>query len=171
MKQTIRLSVNDELYELEIEPHHTLLEILRREVGLTGPRQTCGIGICGACTVLIEDQPISACLVLAPMAHGQKIQTVEGLSRNGDLDPVQEAFIEEMGFQCSYCTPGMILTTRALLAENPQPSPAEIKAYLAGNLCRCGSYLKLLAAVQSAAKKLANGTQEQGGHPYARPVT
>lgn len=155
MKRTIRLYVNEELHELEVEPHHTLLEVLRREIGLTGPRETCGIGICGACTVLIEGRPMSACLVLAPLAHDQKIQTVEGLSRNGRLDPVQEAFVEEMGFQCSYCTPGMILATHALLAENPNPSPAEIREYLAGNLCRCGSYLKILLAVQAAARKLA----------------
>jgi aerobic-type carbon monoxide dehydrogenase small subunit (CoxS/CutS family) len=104
---------------------------------------------------LVEGQPISACLVLAPLAHERPIQTVEGLSCAGRLDPVQEAFIEEMGFQCSYCTPGMILSTQALLAENPNPSMEEIKAYLAGNLCRCGSYVKILAAVQSAASKLA----------------
>ncbi len=156
MKQTIRLKINDELYELEVEPHRTLLEILREDMGLTGPRETCGIGICGACTVLIDGQPLSACLMLGPMVQDKQIQTVEGLSRDGELDPVQEAFVEEMGFQCSYCTPGMILSTQALLMENPTPTSAEAREYLAGNLCRCGSYINILKAVHLASKKLAD---------------
>ncbi|RME48811.1 MAG: (2Fe-2S)-binding protein [Chloroflexi bacterium] len=154
MKHPIRLKVNGNWHELHVEPHETLLEVLRRDLGVAGAREACGIGICGACTVLVEDQPISACLLPAPLADGQAILTVEGLSQNGELDPVQEAFIEEMGFQCGYCTPGMILTARALLAEDPTPGPDRIREYLAGNLCRCGSYVKILAAVQSASRKL-----------------
>ncbi len=155
MKQHIHLNVNGNRYELEIEPHETLLEVLRRELGLTGAREACGIGICGTCTVLMEGRPVSACLLLAPLADGKPILTVEGLSQGGKLDPIQTAFIEEAGFQCGYCTPGMILTTHALLKEKPNPSMEEIREYLAGNLCRCGSYVKILAAVEAAARKLA----------------
>lgn len=155
MKQQIQLQVNGDTYELAVEPTETLLETLRRELGLRGARETCGLGLCGACTVLLDDKPISACLTLTVLAHRRDILTVEGLARGGQLDPIQEAFIAEMGFQCSYCTPGLILTTCALLAENPNPTQAEIQEYLAGNLCRCGSYLKILNAVALAAKTMA----------------
>lgn len=155
MKQQIQLRVNGETLDLTVEPTETLLEVLRGEMGLHGVRETCGLGLCGTCTVLIDDRPISACLTLAVLAQRQEILTIEGLARDGQLDPIQEAFIAEMSFQCSYCTPGFILTTRALLAENPNPTQNEMREYLAGNLCRCGSYLKILAAVELATKMMA----------------
>jgi len=155
VKQQIQLRVNGETLDLTVEPTETLLEVLRGEMGLHGVRETCGLGLCGTCTVLIDDRPISACLTLAVLAQRQEILTIEGLARDGQLDPIQEAFIAEMSFQCSYCTPGFILTTRALLAENPNPTQSEMREYLAGNLCRCGSYLKILAAVELATKMMA----------------
>lgn len=154
MKHTVMLNINGEAVELTVEPHQTLLEVMRETLGLYGVRQTCGIGICGACTVLVDGEAMSACLLLCPMVEGAEVETVEGLVVENQLDPIQEAFIEEMGMQCSYCTPGMILTTKALLAENASPTIAEIKEYMAGNLCRCGSYLNIIRAVQSAATKL-----------------
>ncbi|MFQ5610498.1 MAG: (2Fe-2S)-binding protein [Anaerolineae bacterium] len=154
MKRTITLHVNGEAHRLDVEPHETLLEILRRELGLRGARQTCGLGLCGACTVLLDGRPLSACLLLAPLAAGRRITTVEGLASEAGLHPIQAAFVEKMGFQCSYCTPGMLLTAQALLAENPNPTPEEICEYLAGNLCRCGSYVKIVQAVQLAAEKI-----------------
>ncbi|HLY66376.1 MAG TPA: (2Fe-2S)-binding protein, partial [Chloroflexota bacterium] len=116
-------------------------------------REGCGIGMCGACTVLIDGKPVSSCLLLAPLAAGKEIITVEALGQE-KLHPIQQAFVDHTAFQCSYCTPGFILTTKALLEENPDPSPDEIKDYLAGNLCRCGSYVKILEAVLDAAQRL-----------------
>ncbi len=116
-------------------------------------REGCGIGMCGACTVLIDGKPLSSCLILAPLAAGKDITTVEALGQD-KLHPIQQAFVDNTAFQCSYCTPGFILTTKAFLEENPSPTPEEVKEYLAGNLCRCGSYLKILDAVLDAAKRL-----------------
>jgi aerobic-type carbon monoxide dehydrogenase small subunit (CoxS/CutS family) len=146
--------VNGETRDLEVEVQDTLLEVLRSEFKLTGPREGCGIGMCGACTVLVDEKPISACLALAALAGDKDILTVEGLADGDRLHPIQEAFIEQMGFQCSYCTPGFILATKALLAEQPSPTPDEVRDYLAGNLCRCGSYVKILDAVLDAAGRL-----------------
>ena len=130
----------------------SLLDLLRLECGLGGARESCGLGVCGACTVLVDGQPVSSCLMPAAMARGAEVTTIEGIAGpDGRLDPVQEAFAAERGFQCGYCTPGMILMTRALLAENPDPSEGEIREYLAGNLCRCGSYETILRAVRRAA--------------------
>lgn len=127
----------------------TLLAVLRDDLGLVGPKEGCGIGMCGACTVLVDDQPISGCLMLAAQAAGQEIVTIEGLAHDGQLHPVQQAFIEHGAFQCAYCTPGFVLSTVALLSENPTPSDEEVREYLAGNLCRCGSYQNILHAVRS----------------------
>lgn len=150
-KLNLRLRVNGRQVRVKARPQHTLLDVLRNELRLMGVREGCGIGMCGSCTVLIDGKAISSCLVLAPMAEGKEVVTIEGLeSAAGDLDPIQEAYIEHTGFQCSYCTPGFILTTKALLDENPDPSLEEAKAYLAGNLCRCGSYLKILDSVMDA---------------------
>lgn len=154
MSQRVRLRVNGETRDLEVEVQDTLLEVLRSEFKLTGPREGCGIGMCGACTVLVDEKPISACLALAALAGDKDILTVEGLADGDRLHPIQEAFIEQMGFQCSYCTPGFILATKALLAEQPSPTPDEVRDYLAGNLCRCGSYVKILDAVLDAAGRL-----------------
>lgn len=146
MKVAVR--VNAQPVELEARADETLLVAIRR-AGLRSVRETCGIGVCGACTVLIDGMPMSSCLVLTPAAAGREITTAEGLAEN---DPVASAFHEANAFQCGYCTPGFVLTARALLAEIPNPSDEQIRHALAGNLCRCGSYLKILQAVRLAAR-------------------
>jgi len=146
--------VNGQTRDLEVEVHDTLLEVLRSEFKLTGPREGCGIGMCGACTVLVDEKPISSCLALAALAQGKEILTVEGLATGHELHPIQQAYVDHNAFQCSYCTPGFILSTTALLAENPDPTADEVREYLAGNLCRCGSYVKILDAVLDAARAL-----------------
>jgi carbon-monoxide dehydrogenase small subunit/isoquinoline 1-oxidoreductase alpha subunit/xanthine dehydrogenase YagT iron-sulfur-binding subunit len=158
-KRVIHLRVNGFEQEVMAEPHHTLLDVLRRDLDLFSVREGCGIGMCGACTVLADGKPLSSCLILAPLAEGRDLVTVEGLARGADLHPVQEAFIEHTAFQCSFCTPGFILSTVALLAENPDPTAEEVRTYLSGHLCRCGSYVKILDAVLDAAQRLrsANG--------------
>ncbi|MCX2727977.1 (2Fe-2S)-binding protein [Thermomicrobium sp. 4228-Ro] len=155
MQQTVRLRVNNQDHEFAVPCDETLLETLRERLGLTSVRETCGIGICGACTVLIEGRPISSCLALTVLADGAYVTTLEGIAGpDGSLHPVQEAFVEHQAFQCSYCTPAMILSTIALLRERPNPTRQEIAQYLAGNLCRCGSYLRILAAVEAAAARM-----------------
>ena len=152
----LEFTLNREAVTLEDVPTTTtLLEVLRERLKLTGTRLTCGIGICGACTVLVEGEALSGCLLLAPMVAGKQITTIEGLeTEDSNLDPVQQAFVDCMGLQCSYCTPGFILATRALLKETPQPTETQIKEYLAGNLCRCGSYYKILDAVKVASERM-----------------
>ena len=154
MERTIAVRLNGAPRELTAAADATLLEVLRDGCGLRSVRETCGIGICGACTVLLDGEPISSCLLLAPLADGRTIETVEGLEAGGELDPIQQAFVERMGLQCSYCTPGMILSAKALLAEIPNPTADEIAHYLAGNLCRCGSYPRIVEAVLLAAERL-----------------
>jgi len=144
----VRFKVNGEGVEVEARPDEMLLDVLRREFDLTSVRQTCGIGVCGACTALVEGEPISTCILLAPLVEGKEITTVEGLGGN---HPVQEAFVEAEAFQCGYCTPGMILTTKRLLEEDPKPTDEKIRAYMGGNLCRCGCYAKIEDAVNLAA--------------------
>ena len=151
MKVSVRL--NDQPVELECEPDEMLLEVLRRE-GFGSVRATCGIGVCGACTVLVDGEPLSGCLTLAPQVDGREVTTVEGLA---GADPVQRAFVEAHAYQCGWCTPGFVLTAKALLADNPSPSEAEIAEALGGNLCRCGSYVKIVDAVKHAAAELAEG--------------
>jgi aerobic-type carbon monoxide dehydrogenase small subunit (CoxS/CutS family) len=146
----IAVRVNEHPVELESRSDETLLTALRR-AGFRSVRLTCGIGVCGACTVLIHGEPISSCLVLAPAASGAEITTIEGLLTD---DPVASAFQELSAFQCGYCTPGFVLTARALLSENPNPSDDEIRHALAGNLCRCGSYVKIAQAVRLAAESM-----------------
>ena len=145
----IVLTVNGEAVALEARPDEMLLDLLRREVGLRSVRATCGIGVCGTCTALVDGRPVSTCLLLAPLAEGREVTTVEAL---GGADPVQRAFVEAHGFQCGYCTPGMILTAKSLLVDNPRPSDEEIRLALAGNLCRCGCYVKIADAVRIAAE-------------------
>jgi aerobic-type carbon monoxide dehydrogenase small subunit (CoxS/CutS family) len=154
MKQIVKLRVNGVEEEKAVHTHHTLLEVLRSEFKLFGAREGCGIGMCGACTVLLDGQPISSCLLLAPLAEGKEIVTIEGLNEGGGLHPIQQAFIDHNAFQCSYCTPGFILSTKSLLAENPAPSAEQVRNYLAGNLCRCGSYFKIQEAVLDAAARM-----------------
>ncbi len=148
----IAFRVNGEDVEVEARPDEMLVDVLRREVRLTSVRQTCGVGVCGACTALVDGEPISTCILLAPLAEGTEVTTVEGL---GGAHPVQEAFVEAEAFQCGYCTPGMILTVKRLLEEDPAPSDEKTRAYLGGNLCRCGCYAKISDAVDiaSAASK------------------
>ncbi len=157
MKREITLHINGTEYPVTVRTHHTLLQLLRDRFHLYSVREGCGVGMCGACTVLLDGKPVSACLSLAVMAEGKQIVTTEGLSRDGKLDPVQEAYIEGHGFQCSYCTPGFILATKALLESRPQASDEEIRDYLAGNLCRCGSYVKILESVKLAQARLQAG--------------
>jgi aerobic-type carbon monoxide dehydrogenase small subunit (CoxS/CutS family) len=144
----LQLLVNGEEHEVEARPDEMLLEVLRRELGLLSVRETCAIGVCGACTVLVDGEPVSGCLLLAPLVEGHEVTTAEGL---GGDHPVQRAFSEAHAFQCGYCTPGMVLTTVALLEERPRPTGAEITEALAGNLCRCGCYVKIAEAVERAA--------------------
>jgi carbon-monoxide dehydrogenase small subunit/isoquinoline 1-oxidoreductase alpha subunit/xanthine dehydrogenase YagT iron-sulfur-binding subunit len=153
LKKLVRLKVNGWEQDVAVATHHTLLDVLRREFKLFSVREGCGIGMCGACTVLIDGKPISTCLTLAALAADKEIITVESLGQQ-ELHPIQQAFVDNTAFQCSYCTPGFILTTKAFLEENPSPSPDEVKEYLAGNLCRCGSYVKILDAVLDAAERM-----------------
>ena len=140
--------VNGEAVKVDARPDEMLLDVLRREFDLTSVRQTCGVGVCGACTALVNGEPISACIMLAPLAQGTEVTTVEGLGGN---HPVQEAFVEAEAFQCGYCTPGMILTAKRLLEEDADPTEEKIKNYMGGNLCRCGCYAKIADAVNLAA--------------------
>lgn len=159
--QLVRFNVNGWEEEVPVRTHHTLLEVLRSQFKLFSVREGCGIGMCGACTVLLDGQPVSSCLLLAPLAAGKAITTVEALARE-QLHPIQQAFVDHTAFQCSYCTPGFILTAKALLEERPDPTPEEVIDYLAGNLCRCGSYLKILDAVLDAARRLRSERGEAG---------
>ncbi len=152
MKHHIKTKINGVPYELEVEPHWTLLQLLRSVIGLTGAKEGCGMGECGSCTVLINGRPIYGCLTLAVRAAGKEILTIEGLSDGEELDPVQKAFIEQGAFQCGDCTPGMILSGRALLDENPDPNEEEIRRGISGNLCRCTGYNMIVEAIRSASK-------------------
>jgi carbon-monoxide dehydrogenase small subunit/isoquinoline 1-oxidoreductase alpha subunit/xanthine dehydrogenase YagT iron-sulfur-binding subunit len=163
MREIVKLKVNGLEKEVAVGTHQTLLEVIRQEFKLFGAREGCGIGMCGACTVLADGKPVSSCLMLAPLAEGKELVTIEGLADGGTLHPIQQAFVDENAFQCSYCTPGFILTTKTLLEENPAPSAEEVRAYLAGNLCRCGSYVKIQQAVLNAAARLgAKGAAAEG---------
>lgn len=154
MRQQIQLHVNGVTEEVFIEPWWTLARVLREELGLTGTKISCEMGDCGACTVLIDGKAVRSCLFLAMKARGKQIVTIEGLmGRHGVLDPLQESFIENFAVQCGYCTPGMIMTAKALLTENPNPTEEEVKEALQGNLCRCTGYTKIIEAVLAAAHK------------------
>jgi len=150
----INLKINGEDYKLNVKPNTLLLDLIRDEIGLTGTKRGCDTGECGACTVLIDGIAVNSCLVLAVEVGGKKITTIEGLSNNGKLHPIQETFIEEGAVQCGFCTPGMILSAKALLDKNPTPTEEEIKVAIAGNLCRCTGYKKIIKAISSAAEKM-----------------
>ncbi len=152
MKRVITLKVNGLEREIAIEPRRTLAQVLREDLDLTGTKIGCSIGDCGACTVLIDGVPSFSCLVLAMEAEGREILTIEGLSEDGKLHPLQQAFIDVGAIQCGYCTSGMILSSLALLRRNPNPTAAEIRRELSGNLCRCTGYQKIVEAVQTAAR-------------------
>ena len=152
--QTIPLSftLNGRLQELEVEPHELLLDMVRDRFGLTGGKLSCDVQVCGACTLLVDGRPVSACTTLAFEVRGRSVLTIEGLAENGKLHPLQEAFIAHGGFQCGYCTPGMILAAKALLDENPNPSEEELKHFMHGNICRCTGYKKIIESIMAAAK-------------------
>ena len=157
MKQRLTLKVNGRTEELLIEPHKTLLQVLREDLGLTGAKHGCGVGDCGSCTVLLDGEPVNSCLVLALQVDGREVTTIEGLAQDGKLHPVQDAFIDHGAIQCGFCSPGMILTSKALLDANPHPDHKEIRKAISGNLCRCTGYQKIVEAVEDAAKRLAGG--------------
>ena len=157
MKRTIGVTVNGRLYEEDVEPRLLLSHFLRENIGLTGTHVGCVIGECGACSVLLDGKVIKSCLHFAVQADGREVTTIEGLAKNGELNPVQEAFVKNYAFQCGYCTPGMVMTSYALLQSNPNPSEAEIRKALAGNLCMCTGYVQIVDAVMEAAKGIKNG--------------
>jgi carbon-monoxide dehydrogenase small subunit len=159
VKKEITLHVNGEEYEVSIEPKKTLLEVLREDLGLTGTKEVCALGSCGACTVLIDRRPVLSCLVLAVACKGKEIMTIEGLKQGEKLDPLQSAFIQKGAIQCGMCTPGMIMTAKALLRENPHPTQAEVKRAISGNLCRCTGYVKIVDAVLEASREGASGIE------------
>lgn len=162
-KTPITLIVNGEAHEVLVEPRRSLLDALRKDLGLTGAKKACDEGTCGACTVLLDDKPIYACMALAIECDGKSIETIEGLARNGQLHPIQQAFIEEDALQCGFCTPGQIISVKALLDENPKPTLEDVKRALSGNLCRCGAYPKILKAAMRAAE-LLESRKAQNSH-------
>jgi carbon-monoxide dehydrogenase small subunit len=151
--RTISTTVNGSPQDLAVRPNQTLLECLRDDLSLKGSVEGCGVGVCGSCTVLVDGRPVSSCLMLATNVEGKTVTTIEGLSQSGELDPVQKAFLKHQAFQCGYCTPGMIMAVKGLLANHPHPTEAQTRDYLSGNLCRCGTYAEVLAAVKELAEE------------------
>ena len=151
--RTINFTLNGRPVTADVKPHYNLVELLQTQFALTGARETCGQGLCGCCTVIVDGRAVSGCLFLASFVDGADVLTIEGLDAPNKLSPVQEAFIEASAFQCGYCTPGFIMMTTQLLDENPDPTDAQIKHYLTGNLCRCAAYPQVLEAVKLAARK------------------
>ena len=154
MKQDITLKINGESYEVRVKPSETLLEVLRDKLGLTGTKEGCDTGKCGACTVLIEGKAVRSCLTLAIAARDKEITTIEGLAHGKELHPIQQAFVEHGALQCGFCTPGMIMISKAFLEENPDPTEQEIREALIGNICRCTGYVKIVEAIQASAKEM-----------------
>jgi len=150
----ISLTVNQHNYQLTVPPWRTLLEIIREDLGLTGTKEGCSLGECGACTLLMDGKAVNSCLVLATEADGKEITTVEGLAKGNKLHPLQQAFIDHGGLQCGFCTPGMILAAKALLDSNPTPTEGEIKQAISGNLCRCTGYAKIIESIKAAAENM-----------------
>jgi aerobic-type carbon monoxide dehydrogenase small subunit (CoxS/CutS family) len=168
----ITLRVNGQERSMEVRNDETLLKTLRRELGLTSVRSTCGIGICGTCTVLIDGRAVSSCLMLSVMADGRTITTSEGLlTDDGELDPVQSAFVRHGAYQCSFCIPAMTLTVRAYLDEAPTPTAADLREYLAGNLCRCGSYPQILEAAMEVAGIESDRDERETSHSRSAATT
>ncbi len=151
MKVTVRLKVNGDDYEVFVSPHKTLLDVLRDDLEMTGAKKGCGSGECGACTVLLEGRSVNSCLLLAVQAQGSEVTTIEGLAKDNQLDPIQEAFVQRGAIQCGYCSPGVILTAKSLLETNPHPTEGEIRRAISGNLCRCTGYQKIVEAILAAA--------------------
>jgi carbon-monoxide dehydrogenase small subunit len=157
MKQDMVLKVNGVNYNVCVEIQRTLVEVLRDAIGLTGTKKSCNEGECGACTVLMDGKPVASCLVLAVAAQGTEITTIEGLAEGQKLDPVQEAFVKQTAIQCGFCTPGMVMAAKALLDENPEPTSADVRRSLSGNLCRCTGYQQIVDAVMAAAAAMRAG--------------
>ncbi|MBI5446112.1 MAG: (2Fe-2S)-binding protein [Deltaproteobacteria bacterium] len=149
MKQEIEISVNGSRVRLAVEPGRTLLQVLREDLELTGTKEGCGTGECGACTVLLDNEPVRSCLLLAVDANGRQVTTIEGVSRDGQPHRIQQAFVDVGAVQCGFCTPGMVLVAKALLDAKPQPTEAEIREAISGNLCRCTGYAKIVKAIQA----------------------
>jgi aerobic carbon-monoxide dehydrogenase small subunit len=152
----VSFKLNGRLQEIEVEPHDLLLDVVRDKLGLTGAKRSCDVQVCGACTVLVDGRPVSACTTLAFEVRGRSVLTIEGLAESGKLHPLQEAFIEHGGFQCGFCTPGMILAAKSLLDEIPNPTIEELKHFMHGNLCRCTGYKKIIESIMAAAKKMSS---------------
>jgi carbon-monoxide dehydrogenase small subunit len=161
MKQVIELIINGELSEVIVRPNELLVDVIRDKIGLTGTKKGCGAGDCGACTVLIEGKPILSCLTLAISCQGKHIETIEGLAKDGILHPLQLTFVEKGAIQCGYCTPGMILSAKALLGKTPNPNPEDIRHEMAGNLCRCTGYKKIMEAIIEAGQGAHEGGPER----------
>jgi carbon-monoxide dehydrogenase small subunit len=156
----ITFTLNDETLTMDVKEDIRLLDFLRDELGLTGTKEGCGEGECGACTVIIDGKAVNSCLVLLPEIDGSEITTIEGLSKNGELDPIQKAFIDEGAVQCGFCTPGMIMSTKGLLDRKVNPSDEEIMEAIEGNLCRCTGYYKILQAIRTAAENLRKANEQ-----------
>lgn len=154
-KMDLELEVNGKVYALSVEPWKTLLEVLRDELGLTGTKKGCGDGNCGSCTVLMDGKAVNSCLLLVPQVRGKKILTIEGLGDEENLHPLQQAFIDHFAIQCGFCTPGMIMTAKAILDEKPNATEEEIREGIHGNICRCTGYLKIVEAIEAARDELA----------------
>lgn len=153
MKRLIKLKVNGELYEVAIHQHRTLAEVLREELDLIGTKEACNQGDCGSCTVIMDGKTVSSCLTLAVEAEGREIRTVEGIADGEELSPIQQAFIDHGAIQCGFCTPGMVMSATALLEENPNPTEDEVRMGIAGNICRCTGYTKIVEAVLATAQE------------------
>jgi carbon-monoxide dehydrogenase small subunit len=157
MKHTIRVTINGRLYEEDVEPRQLLAHFIRENIGLTGTHVGCVVGECGACSILLDGQVVKSCLHLAVQADGREVTTIEGLAKDGELTAIQDAFVKNYALQCGYCTPGMVMTSYALLKTNPNPSEEQIRKALAGNLCMCTGYVQIVDAVKEAARGPKNG--------------
>ena len=153
-KITLNMTVNGKAVSVKIQPYARLLDVLREELLLTGTKEGCGVGECGACTVLVDGESVNSCLVLAASAEGKSILTIEGVAENDELHPIQQAFLDHHALQCGFCTPGLVMSTKALLDHNPNPSREEIKVAISGNICRCTGYQQVIEAVEDVAKRL-----------------
>ena len=158
-ERMIATSVNGRTVRRAVAPHRSLAEFLREDLGLTGTKTSCDLQVCGACTVLVDDHPVSGCTYLAVDADGRTVRTIEGLETNAELHPLQQAFVDRFAFQCGFCTPGFLMMAVALLEENPEPTEAEVIDYLSGNLCRCTGYRPIVDAVLDAARRLKEPAQ------------
>lgn len=164
MKREMVLNVNGEEHDLEIEPNRLLLEVLREDAGLTGTKEGCSIGVCGACSVIVDGRLVSSCLTLAVTCEGKRIETIEGLARDGELHPLQRSFVQYGGLQCGICTPGQIMAAKALLDRNPHPTTDQVKEWMSANLCRCTGYYKILESVMAVVEgRVDTGKSDEAG--------